>query len=272
MSNTQLRIISAVILAAIVGFILYLGIVEVLLFLSLAGVICIDEFLCNFLKRKRFSLVYNLTQTIFVSVFIYFHLINRDVEVNSIIVNSSLIFNVILLTYLFLARMSSTLFVRFLRKYSFLISFFFLLPFFALASLLFFQDWLYLLLIVLLISFGMDTGAWFFGKNFGKRKLWPSVSPNKTIEGLIGGAFTSGIVGSIAWYYLIDKNIIYLFPIFMVLGALSQLGDLIQSKLKRQVGIKDSSHLIPGHGGVYDRIDSLIFVAPIYAVLINFLF
>ena len=271
MSNTQLRIISAVVMAALVGFILYLGVVPTLIFLSVAGVICVDEFLCNFLNKKRFGLVYIVTQALFISVFIFFHLVRRDVGINTVIVNMSVLFNIILLTYLFLSKMTSNHFVDFFKSYSFLISVFFLLPFFALASLLFYANWLYLIIIILLVNFGMDTGAWFFGKNFGKHKLWPTVSPNKTIEGVLGGALTSGVVGSIAWYFFINKTSLSLFPVFMILGAFSQIGDLIQSKLKRQVGIKDSSHLIPGHGGVYDRIDSLIFIAPIYAVLVNFL-
>jgi len=110
----------------------------------------------------------------------------------------------------------------------------------------------------------MDTGAWFFGKKFGKNKLWPSVSPNKTVEGLIGGMILSGLLGGICFHLLYNQFSISLFFLFCFLGLLAQLGDLLQSKMKRQVGIKDSSNLIPGHGGVFDRVDSLFFLTPFF--------
>jgi phosphatidate cytidylyltransferase len=110
-----------------------------------------------------------------------------------------------------------------------------------------------------------DTAAYFSGKKFGKHKLWESVSPKKTIEGLVGGVLFSVLITSLFWNYFIAPVKIGTILIFLLVACCSQLGDLVQSKLKRQFEIKDSSHLIPGHGGVYDRIDSLMFVSPIYA-------
>jgi phosphatidate cytidylyltransferase len=118
----------------------------------------------------------------------------------------------------------------------------------------------------------MDTGAWFFGKNFGKHKLWPAVSPNKTIEGAVGGCLLSGGLGSLVWYLNFDTMSAKMFLILCALGILSHIGDLIQSKLKRQFEIKDSSSLIPGHGGVYDRFDSLMFVAPFYGLILTYIY
>jgi phosphatidate cytidylyltransferase len=156
------------------------------------------------------------------------------------------------------------------KKAPFLAGLFIMLPMVSLTNTLHFGKWRILLAILLIVNFGMDTGAWFFGKNFGKHKLWEKVSPNKTIEGLIGGMFTSGILGTLAWAFWLQKPELLLFALFCLLGVLSQLGDLIQSKIKRQFKIKDSSSLIPGHGGVYDRIDSLLYSAPFFAVVLKY--
>jgi phosphatidate cytidylyltransferase len=133
-----------------------------------------------------------------------------------------------------------------------------------------FQSWQLVILLLLVVNFGMDSGAWFFGKSFGKHKLWPAVSPNKTIEGLLGGMLTSGLCGYGMYLLVFDKKNYWTIIIFSLLGLLSQIGDLVQSKLKRQYGIKDSSSLIPGHGGVYDRIDSLVFVLPFFVVTLYY--
>ena len=100
------------------------------------------------------------------------------------------------------------------------------------------------------MTYGMDTGGWFLGKNFGKRKLSPTISPNKTIEGLVGGALFSGILTCIYLNYLGIKISLTIFIGLSTMAAMTHLGDLAQSKLKREVKIKDSSNLIPGHGGV----------------------
>jgi phosphatidate cytidylyltransferase len=123
----------------------------------------------------------------------------------------------------------------------------------------------------MMVTFSMDTGAWFFGRKFGKHKLWPAVSPNKTIEGLVGGMFLASIMGSLTWYLFFHQLKWESSVIFAICGAISQVGDLIQSKIKREFQIKDSSNLIPGHGGVYDRIDSLIFLSPFFVVVVKYL-
>jgi phosphatidate cytidylyltransferase len=125
--------------------------------------------------------------------------------------------------------------------------------------------------LVFLTAFGTDIAAFFTGRAFGRHKLCPSVSPGKTVEGAIGGFAGSVIVCGAFGYLFIHE----LFVHCLIIGALgsvfSQLGDLTASIFKRNLGIKDYGNLIPGHGGILDRFDSVIFTAPFvyyYATLI----
>ena len=113
-----------------------------------------------------------------------------------------------------------------------------------------------------------DSGAYFSGKAFGKHKLIPDVSPNKTIEGLVGGlALTVIVIAAVAYYrHLMGWHLVGFVMLSMVTVLASVLGDLFESLLKRQANIKDSGNLLPGHGGVLDRIDSILAAAPIFAL------
>lgn len=134
----------------------------------------------------------------------------------------------------------------------------------------------YLLLYVCLLVWGADSGAYFFGRAFGKRKLAAKVSPGKSWEGALGGLLTSGIIAFV-FLKLAPQNVfgqeLATVP-FILLSvatvAISVLGDLAESMFKRQAGIKDSSNLIPGHGGVLDRIDSLTAAIPFFATFFFF--
>jgi len=121
-------------------------------------------------------------------------------------------------------------------------------------------DWLFFLFGTLWLS---DTLAMFVGKAFGKRKLAPTVSPNKTVAGFIGGMLGGIIVALILKFWrLPEYSLPELFLAGILISLVGQLGDLVESCWKRAIGIKDSSALIPGHGGVLDRFDSLLFAAP----------
>ncbi|MDE2822658.1 MAG: phosphatidate cytidylyltransferase [Chloroflexota bacterium] len=129
-------------------------------------------------------------------------------------------------------------------------------------------EWIALLLVV---TFSTDTGAFFVGKAIGKRPLAPTISPNKTWEGAIGG-FAAAILAAFiaAWALNIDTDL----PLIAVLGALmgvvGQAGDLFESKLKRLADVKESGRLLPGHGGVLDRLDSIVFnLALVYYFVIG---
>ena len=129
---------------------------------------------------------------------------------------------------------------------------------------------LWLLFYSLFIIWATDSGAYFIGRALGKRKLWPEISPNKTVEGAIGGIVCACIVGvlfsmfgNIEWYIMVFITII--------LSAFGQIGDLAESALKRHFHVKDSGNLLPGHGGILDRFDSLLFVWPLlYFILAAF--
>ncbi len=113
-----------------------------------------------------------------------------------------------------------------------------------------------------------DSFAYLIGKNFGKRKLIERISPKKTVEGFIGG-FTGCLLASfIIFKYLNSLSLWIWICLALIVSILGTFGDLIQSKFKRQAGVKDSGVLMPGHGGMYDRLDSALFVSPfIYAFL-----
>ncbi|WP_028776168.1 phosphatidate cytidylyltransferase [Shimazuella kribbensis] len=115
-------------------------------------------------------------------------------------------------------------------------------------------------LFVLLIIWANDTGAYFTGKNLGKRKLWPSISPNKTVEGSIGGILLGVIVSGFFSYFCPQIwTMGYAIILGLLISVVGQLGDLVESAIKRSTGAKDSGRILPGHGGVLDRFDSLIF-------------
>ena len=120
-----------------------------------------------------------------------------------------------------------------------------------------------ILISIFILIWTNDTFAYLVGKNFGKNKLFPSVSPKKTIEGFIGGLLFSVIGGILlAKYFIEAKHIYFWIIIAIIVSIFSTLGDLIESKLKRVAGVKDSGTIMPGHGGILDRLDSIIFVIP----------
>lgn len=123
-------------------------------------------------------------------------------------------------------------------------------------------------LFVLFVIWGTDTGAYFIGRALGKRKLWPEISPNKTVEGAIGGIVIACIVG-VAFHliYPFEQSMLRIIIVIISISVVGQIGDLVASAYKRNYHVKDSGKLLPGHGGILDRMDSLIFVLPFLYVL-----
>jgi len=124
-----------------------------------------------------------------------------------------------------------------------------------------------------LVIFGSDTGAYFAGRAFGKHKLAPPISPGKTVEGLIGGLIAAaGFAALATWTFFPALPYQFSIPLAIVLAAVGVLGDLCESAMKRGSGSKDAGSIIPGHGGFLDRLDSLLFGAPILYYFARFYF
>ena len=124
--------------------------------------------------------------------------------------------------------------------------------------------------LVLAFVWASDIGAYFVGKRFGRCKLAENVSPKKTVEGLLGGVVLTVVVSIFVGLYLelsFGKGLL-LMVLSVVIALASVIGDLLESLLKRERGIKDSSQLLPGHGGVLDRIDSLTAALPVFALML----
>jgi len=121
--------------------------------------------------------------------------------------------------------------------------------------------WIFYLLMVI---FAGDTGAYYVGSYWGKRKLCPQVSPKKTIEGALGGVAANIVAASLAQILFLDGVLWGPAVLLAILaGAAGQVGDLFESIFKRAAGIKDSGNILPGHGGILDRIDALLFAIPV---------
>lgn len=125
-----------------------------------------------------------------------------------------------------------------------------------------------LIFFVLITVAANDAGAFFWGRRFGKRPLFPAVSPKKTVEGAIGGTVASIFIGTITGTILVPEfGLLRSFVVSLVLTITAPLGDLIESMVKRQYGVKDSGKILPGHGGLLDRVDSLLFSFPAVWIL-----
>ena len=116
-----------------------------------------------------------------------------------------------------------------------------------------------------------DTAQYYSGRAFGRRPLAPAISPNKTVEGAVGGfVFGALTLASAGHWWLPGVPVAMRALIGVAVVALGIAGDLFESMLKRSAGVKDSSSLIPGHGGILDRIDALLFAAPVYYIVLRY--
>jgi len=127
------------------------------------------------------------------------------------------------------------------------------------------------ILTLIILIWVNDSFAFFVGKNLGKRKLFESVSPKKTVEGFFGGVLFSLIAAFILSYFCDFLSLTNLIVISLIASILGTAGDLVESKFKRQANTKDSGNIMPGHGGILDRLDSLLFVAPFVYLYIHYL-
>lgn len=123
------------------------------------------------------------------------------------------------------------------------------------------------ILLVFIVVWSTDTAAYATGRTLGGPKLWRAISPNKTWSGLIGGVLAAGVAAAVFAHFVDGASALRLGLVGMAMGAVSQAGDLAESALKRRFGAKDASHIIPGHGGVMDRMDGLVAAATLAALV-----
>ena len=130
-----------------------------------------------------------------------------------------------------------------------------------------------LLLYFFIVMFGSDSGAYFPGRTFGKHKLAPKISPGKTVEGLIGGILAAaGFAALCTLTFFHELPYQFSIPLAVVMAVVGVLGDLAESAMKRGSNTKDAASILPGHGGLLDRLDSLLFNAPILYYFARFYF
>ncbi len=132
----------------------------------------------------------------------------------------------------------------------------------------------YLLLSALMLIWAADTGAYFSGKRFGKNKLAPHISPGKSIEGVIGGLLLALFMAVLftLWHGGSGHDYLSIMTITIVTVIFSVIGDLMESMFKRQADLKDSGNLLPGHGGILDRIDSITAAAPVFFIAVSLMY
>ena len=131
----------------------------------------------------------------------------------------------------------------------------------------------HLLAYFFLVTFGSDAGAYFAGRSLGKHKLAPTISPGKTVEGLIGGIIAAAAFAALStWWFFPELPYVWSIPLACVIAVAGVLGDLCESAMKRGSGAKDAASILPGHGGLLDRLDSLLFGAPILYYFARFYF
>jgi len=270
LSNTQLRIISALVMTAMVVTCLAFGKTTSIAVIGLVGILVTDEIIVNFLSFKRSHVSYIVSMLTFIFIFGAVNFIEPTSKMFLAFNNVALVLDMLLICFLFVAKHESKKLFTFLKRNAFLVGTIISFPLINLASIIHSgNQWLLYFIGLFLLNFSVDSFAWLFGKNFGKHKLWEAVSPKKTVEGFLGGVISAVVIMFIYWHFAFKNTTLELIISFLIIACCAQLGDLVQSKMKRQFEIKDSSNLIPGHGGVYDRVDSLLFVSPLYVLILR---
>ncbi|MCL1924672.1 MAG: phosphatidate cytidylyltransferase [Defluviitaleaceae bacterium] len=244
------RILVGIALLVMLVTVLYFGGIYLRLFLVGASIMAIKELASAFkLKTPYFALL-------FAVVYFAFFIVNTSYLLAMLMV--WLLINMIYMV--FKNEHPNNVFANFFLPIYIVIpfSFIYLLSHYGLVVLLIFTT-----------SWGSDTFAYFVGKFFGKRKL-TKMSPSKTVEGAIGGVAGGTVLSLIVWNFIHPITILPVL-IFFLISILSEIGDLSASVIKRHMGIKDYSNLMPGHGGILDRFDSVLFTAPLVYFSLEFL-
>ena len=235
--------------------------------------------LAKILKLKSLALYVYWILSLSPIIFFYF-LISLDIfflnepipRLKNFLINFSILISLISLIFWFAIAPLDIMYKKISSNVKFKIfyGYFLVSPMVIVTAIVFIQN-----KILLLVPFTMiwisDIGAYFIGKKFGKNKLAKNISPGKTIEGALGGFLCNIIYASILAYFFAVSFYIMLF-FATIITLLSIFGDIYQSFLKRQANLKDSGSIIPGHGGLFDRLDSFCPTLPIFFLVCNYLY
>lgn len=261
MNNLTKRIISGIVYVSVLIFAILFSKISFLSLFFVLMMFCLYEFTKMIELKSVFPFVIGFLAYIFGNI-----LNVEDVPSRVIFIYVGVL--------LFLCIFSSFVWILFAKKEEiinhlgkiFLSVIYIIIPFILMAQIPFLNnDFKYAssaILGVFFLIWTNDTFAFLVGKNFGRVKLLKHISPNKTVEGFIGGMIACFIAGYIIALYFTELSTIQWIVISGLVSVFGVLGDLIESMFKRQAGLKDSSNLIPGHGGFLDRFDSVIFAAP----------
>lgn len=264
MKETRIRLISGVVYAALLLLAIFISEYTFMILVFIFGFFALFE-LQNLLNLRSLLAYFILIG--FIIFFSFFHYFHYQPIINILMV-ATLLVNILLIRDLVTIRR-----IPIFEGKKYLIVIFYLIAALVFLTLIPYQNpsKIYepkILIGIFVLIWSNDSFAYLIGKTMGKRKLFERISPNKTIEGFIGGVVCT-LVLSYGIYYFTE---VFNFKIWLGLALITCIfgtfGDLIQSKLKRQAGVKDSGRLMPGHGGLLDRLDSIIFAATfIYSFL-----
>jgi phosphatidate cytidylyltransferase len=234
-----------------------------LVFVSILGLVCVWEF-------SRIIQFKNIISYLFFIALVFLVTQRPDNYAITLILAITILSSVLLMYQLFTKQQiefknDRAKFGMMMRYLVFSLSFVILLPFFNGTY------HKYLMICVLVLIWVNDSFAFLVGKNLGKRKLFESVSPKKTIEGFIGGLLFAILTSYIISIYNKDFSFFNWMVIAIIISTFGTIGDLIESKFKRFANVKDSGNIMPGHGGILDRLDSLLFVAPFVYLYVKFI-
>lgn len=252
------RIISALVALLILVPITIIGGIYFKLTFSLLSIMALYEILRASSKNNKYP-----NMILILSYILIFLLVFVDLNV---IIKLSLLFFILALPLIFYDKDKYNI-----ESFSFIIFSILFISFVFSYLISIRENDIHLFIFMFLITILTDSFAYIGGKLFGKHKLIPKVSPNKTIEGSVIGSLFGIVIPSIYYIYMVDpgESIFLVVISVLVLSILGQIGDLFFSSIKRYYGIKDYSNIMPGHGGVLDRLDSIIFVVIGYALIIN---
>ena len=267
MKEVIVRLLSGVIYILIILFSLFMSSEWYITLLFILAIITLNEFL-KLIKLKG-TIAYIILAT-------SFYFLGNE-EINSVLI--SILLSATILINLFLIR-DIMIFnkISLLKSKRYLYIIFYIISGFVFLALIPFTNKDFepqIILGIFILAWTNDTFAYLVGKGFGKRKLMEKISPKKTIEGFFGGMVGALFASFIFFKFtsITEYSLIFWLFLALLVSVLGTIGDLIQSKFKRLAGVKDSGNIMPGHGGVYDRLDSIIFAGPfiyLFIIIINY--